>query len=145
MASNKAFDVFLSYNQASARPAVKDLYQKLKAKYGDAISIWVDYEQWTKNPGLGKYAVLIQGLANSRLILCCLTSGYSESPVCRKELTYAMDKEHSAKSPKGQYAILMLDHYDDLANAGVKLQISDEARLNFYKNKVAICAEITPY
>jgi len=56
-----------------------------------------------------------------------------------------MDKEHSAKSPKGQYAILMLDHYNDLANAGVKLQISDEARLNFYKNKVAICAEITPY
>jgi hypothetical protein len=139
MASNKPFDVFLSYNQASAQPAIKDLYQKLKDKYGDAISIWVDYEQWAKNPGLGKYTVLMQGLEDSKLILCCLTSGYSKSKDCQKELSYAMDVH------KGQYAILMLDHYNDLADKGVKLQIINEARLNFYNNKVAICIENAPH
>ena len=69
MASDKSFDIFISYNQKSAQPAVKELYQKLKAKYGESISIWVDYEQWLRNPGLNKYAVLMQGLKASKSIL----------------------------------------------------------------------------
>ena len=131
MASDKSFDIFISYNQKSAQPAVKELYEKLKAKYGESISIWVDYEQWLRNPGLNKYAVLMQGLKASKCILCCVTSGYSESKDCQKELTYALD-EH-----KGARAILMLDHYKDLKDEGVKLQIINETRLNFYNNKVA--------
>jgi hypothetical protein len=73
----------------------------------------------------------MQGLKASKCILCCVTSGYSESKDCRKELTYALDKH------KGARAILMLDRRENLANDGVKLQIINETRLNFYNNKVA--------
>ena len=38
MDTEKPFDLFLSYNQDSAQPVVKELYGKLKAKYGDSIS-----------------------------------------------------------------------------------------------------------
>jgi len=43
MASNKPFDVFLSYNQASAQPAVKDLYQKLKDTHAGLGKLPIDF------------------------------------------------------------------------------------------------------
>ena len=137
MATEKPFDLFLSYNQVSAKPAVKDLQQKLKSKYGDTISIWIDYEQWNETPGLSKNEVIFKGLKNSRCILCCVTSGYSKSKECQRELSYAMDVH------KGPHAILMLDPHEDLEDEGVKLQIINEARLNFYNNKVSFDMNVT--
>ena len=131
MDTEKPFDLFLSYNQDSAQPVVKELYGKLKAKYGDSISIWVDYEQWTEIPGLSKNEVIIEGLKRSKCILCCVTSGYSTSTECQRELSYALDVH------KGPHAILMLDRYDVLENEGFKLQIKDETRINFYNDKVS--------
>jgi hypothetical protein len=75
--------------------------------------------------------VLMQGLKGSKCVLCCVTSGYSTSADCQKELSYALAVH------RGPRAILMLDHYSDLADEGVKLQIINETRLNFYNNKVA--------
>ena len=138
MATDQSFDIFISYNHASAKAAVKELYEKLKAKYGEAISIWIDDEQWTRRPGLNKNELLMEGLKRSKCILCCVTSDYSKSIDCQNELSYAL------RVHKGPRAILMLDRYDDLANEGVKLQIINETRLNFYNNKVAFDMNVTP-
>ena len=138
MATDQSFDIFISYNQRSAQPAVKELYGKLKAKYGEAISIWVDYEQWTRSPGLNKNELIMEGLKRSKCILCCVTSDYSNSIDCQNELSYAL------RNHKGPRAILMLDHYNDLVNEGVRLQIINETRLNFYNNKVAFDMNVTP-
>ena len=135
MAFDKPFDLFLSYNQESAQPAVKELYEKLKAKYGDAISIWVDYEQWTESPGLSKNEVIVEGLKHSKCIICLVTSGYSKSTDCQLELSHALDVH------KGPRAILMLDPHKDLEDEGVKLQILNEATVNFYNNKVIFLQE----
>ena len=131
MATEKLFDLFLSYNQESAQPTVKELYEKLKAKYGDSISIWVDYEQLARTASSNKLEGIIGGLKRSKCILCCVTSGYSTSTECQRELSYALDVH------KGPHAILMLDRYDVLEDEGFKLQIKGETRINFYNDKVS--------
>ena len=132
MATEKLFDLFLSYNQESAQPTVKELYEKLKAKYGDSISIWVDYEQLARTASSNKLEGIIGGLKRSKCILCCVTNAYSTSTECQRELSYALGVH------KGPRTILLLDRYDDLEGEGVKFQIINETVLNFHKNKVSL-------
>lgn len=71
----------------------------------------------------------MDGLENSKCILCIVTKEYSQSDDCKRELTHALSKSKP-------HAILMLDHYDDIEK-GIQLQIINEIRINFYKNKGA--------
>lgn len=122
MASDPQFDLFFSYNHDSS-PEVRELYAKLKAAHGGALSIWIDYEQW--EAGRDANELLMLGLERSKCVLCFVTSKYSESVACRRELAQALKKPH---------AILMLEHLGQVDKA-VQFQVEIESRLNFYWNR----------
>jgi hypothetical protein len=67
----------------------------------------------------------MKGLKQSNCIICFITKKYSQSVVCKRELSFALEKPH---------AILMLEHYNEIEDA-VQFKIKIDSRLNFYWNK----------
>jgi hypothetical protein len=122
MNTDTKFDLFFSYNHGSEKE-VKELYQKLKEHYGNSLRIWIDFEQFLA--GVDSDELLMNGLDQSNFILCFITNKYSKSVVCKRELSFALEKPH---------AILMLEHYDKIEKA-VQFKIKIDSRLNFYWNK----------
>ncbi len=122
MDNNKKFDLFFSYNHESKKE-VKELYQKLKEHFGNSLMIWIDFEQWVA--GVDADELLMKGLKQSNCVLCFITKKYSQSDVCKRELSIALKKTH---------AIIMLEHYNQIEDA-VQFKIEIDTRLNFYWNK----------
>ena len=122
MDKDTKFDLFFSYNHDSTKE-VKELYQKLKEHFGNSLRIWIDFEQWVA--GVDSDELLMKGLKQSNCIICFITKKYSQSVVCKRELSFALEKPH---------AILMLEHYNEIEDA-VQFKIKIDSRLNFYWNK----------
>ena len=122
MNTDAKYDLFFSYNHDSTRE-VKELYHKLKEHYGNSLRIWIDFEQWVA--GVDSDELLMKGLKQSNCIICFITKKYSQSVVCKRELSFALEKPH---------AILMLEHYNEIEDA-VQFKIKIDSRLNFYWNK----------
>ena len=122
MNTDTKYDLFFSYNHDSTKE-VKELYHKLKEHFGNSLRIWIDFEQWVA--GVDSDELLMKGLKQSNCIICFITKKYSQSVVCKRELSFALKKPH---------AILMLEHYNEIEDA-VQFKIEIDSRLNFYWNK----------
>ena len=92
MNTDTKFDLFFSYNHGSEKE-VKELYQKLKEHYGNSLRIWIDFEQFLA--GVDSDELLMNGLDQSNFILCFITNKYSQSVVCKRELSFALEKPHA--------------------------------------------------
>lgn len=78
------FDIFLSY-QWAIQEKVKELHHQL-TKLG--FRVWMDVYQMA---GGNLHSEIVNGIKNSEIFVCCVTTKYSESKNCENELCFAYD------------------------------------------------------
>lgn len=120
MASQKNFDVFISYQWKIQKEAAS-LKEALSKKY----RVWIDVEQL--KPGKYFYDELAKGISDSKCVLCCITREYAESESCKYEISFAKD----CNKP---FIILMFERLQIADLGGVGLLISPKLRINLYRN-----------
>ncbi len=114
MASNQLeFDIFLSYNW-DHKAHVEKLYQKLQQLN---LTVWIDDVE-LDNSDLDEQ--LANGIAKSRVFMCCVTKKYSQSENCKKEFSFATTKQKPM-------IVLMLEHFSNIPE-GFQIKINNHRR-----------------
>lgn len=81
MASNKEYDVMISYEHKSGEGYMKVLYEKLKSA---SLKVWVDKEEVSGNI----YDSMAKGVASSHVMIILLSEGYAKSFNCKLEVKH---------------------------------------------------------
>jgi len=111
-------DVFISYNFE-----IKEQVKKLTANLIQFnLTIWFD-EKITNNDTLTNES--LDKIANSKLVLCCLTNQYCESDECKKELSYS-NKLHKP------IIILMIQNSEILQEFKIKENLTELTAFSCY-------------
>ena len=81
------------------------------------FTVWMDDKE-LDNSDLDEQ--LANGIAKSRVFLCCVTKKYSQSDNCKKEITFATTK-------KKPMIILMFEHFSNIPE-GFQIKINNQRR-----------------
>ncbi len=117
MASNQPeFDIFLSYNW-DHKAHVQKLYEKLARMN---LRVWIDDKELEHTT---LKAELANGIARSRVFMCCVTEMYSRSDNCVEEFFYAKRKNKPMIT-------LMFERFDDKIAPVIEMAINTQRRYN---------------
>lgn len=125
MASPKGTDIFISYQWASQKFALR--LKEFLTK--NDLNVWMDLTGLSAGDVIaGKLAVAI---SDATVFLACITKKYSESTMCCNEIHYAIEEK--------KYIIpVMLERLQlrDLSN-GIGLLIAKNLRINAFKEDIS--------
>jgi hypothetical protein len=111
-------DVFISYNFE-----IKEQVKKLTTNLIQFnLKIWFD-EKITNNDTLTKKS--LDEIANSKLVLCCLTHQYCKSDECKKELSYSNELHKPI-------IILMIQNSEILQEFKIKENLTELTEISCY-------------